>query len=296
MSLHGHDPFERGWTMIIESNAKSAGPSKQAYKEALVIAIVFIALAGLKELAFYLMGYNALVSKADVIFILVLAVLASALRLLFPWFSRRSLVASLEIDAEKAVIHRFGGKSEHFKWDNLTGVGYACLDEIWQFHIGKKLISICSEGFDREGWKNINGAIWEHLPETMEIEDMSATSAIKLCRVVERLTVPSAIVGLLVTVSAIATRHSIVGLIVGGVTLTLMIVYIALYYQFGFRSYETPALNILGWLGFYGIKLLALIPLCVIYYCVLNPDASFDKPQVRNNILFYISNISFFGH
>lgn len=281
--------------MIIHSSAKSAMPSKKVYKEAILIGGIIVVLIILKELAYWFLGLKYLLSGWDIPIILILGILGFTLRISFPLIFKSSLAKSIQVVQDGITIYRFDNQEINISWNELTRVGYDPLDEKWELHLTKKKYSICSEGFIADEWIELNEYIFDHLPEFVDYENLGITFGIHLCHWISKATFPTIIIGIIATIWTIYLGYVAESILVGGAALTILLIYIALYYNFGYGFYETPTLNFLGWLGFYGLKLLALLPLSLIYFCILNPHPKFVKPPVKNEFLYPISNIMFFG-
>ncbi|MHC4476072.1 MAG: hypothetical protein ACYTEL_10525 [Planctomycetota bacterium] len=280
--------------MIITSENKSPNPSRQDFKEAGFIAIFLIAvILVLKVLVIGVcvrsFGKEELPSAADVIvdgiILLGVAMLGAAIRLAVPYFYGKSLARSVEATAERLVIHRFDGQDIHAVWEELTSVGLDPTDKSWEFRTKKREISLSSHGFASADWESLNATIMEHLPFGIEdIENLCASSSRQICRWIDTLTVPTITIGTLATAVAILLGYRAGAILVGSIPFTLVVIYVALYYQFGFRLYETPTSYFLGWLGFWGIKLLGLLPLCAIYFGIVHADPELQASPAEESL------------
>jgi hypothetical protein len=267
----------------------------------LIIELVIITLLGLfvillRELGWWLAGLPRKYSATDALVLAAIFLCAYILRYASARSARKDSAHKVTLTESGIQIERRNGQSRAFDWQDVEKIGCDEHNTLWMFQVKGQRIKLSSEGLDLgSGWDNLSTEICLRIPEIVEFEDLSESFNVGLCRWLDRLAPPTLIFGLLITAWSIARGQKVAAVLVGGVALTLLIIYAELYHRFGFREIESRWLNFLARFRFYGIKAIAIIPLTLIYCCIYWPFKESQRPAVKEEGLYSISNIMFFG-
>jgi hypothetical protein len=264
--------------------------------ELIIITALCLLFVVLWEVVWRILGYS---QGFDVVNVLVMIAVITCI-FIFRYASARSA----DIDSAHKVIltesgiqiERRNGQTCAFDWKDVEKIGCDEYNTLWIFQVKGQRIKLSSEGLDLgAGWELLTTEICLRIPEIVEFEDLSEEFNVGLCRWLDRLAPPTLIIGSLITAWSIARGQKAAAVLVGGTVLTLLIIYAELYHRFGFWEIESHWLNFLARFRFFGIKAIATIPLILIYCCIYWPFSKSQRPVVKDEQWYLISNIMFFG-
>jgi hypothetical protein len=280
---------------VIESKGTVVNRPWKAIRESALFALIIFILIEVHEMPKVYLGHHHGTAAGALLTGGAFAALSFLFWLCLPLLVRRSLAEKIEISESGVAVYRVGGARQSLEWKKMTAVGWDSSQTELLLRGHDEHIWVNSFGFDDPVWDQMMSQIRRRMPSSVTCADLTGDYNRHLCSWLERLTPPTVMLGILSSLFFISRGDKVGLILAAGIAITLMVIYAALYDHAGLGRFESPVLNFLGIIRFYGIKLLAAIPLIIIYLFLLCPAPGFTRPAVKIDILYYVANGMFFG-
>jgi hypothetical protein len=188
-------------------------------------------------------------------------------------------------------IERFDGRIVNLAWNEIRAIEYNSLDDdVLALQTADARVVVLGHAFSHDDWMEWACLVGDHVPEHAEFRDTQTSFEGTLTTWLDRASLGFVLVGGAATIALLIwdPRNAAAWIVLFGTLAALIFL--------GNQAIDLEEGNvpIAKVLGFFSSKMLAIVPLAMIVIGLVQP-AGFKLPAHKHVVLFYVSNLMFFG-